>query len=137
HTPTVKEIKDTLHARRVLECEITKLAAVHITPVEIEILRSILLSGNEALATKDSETLLALNDDFHKTIADAAGNSILERTMEQIRKRVAWYFADVVATRAVNSWNEHAEILKALEKRDGDLAASIMEQHVGFTQESI
>lgn len=137
HTPTDKEISDVLHVRMVLECEAARLAASQRTRAQLDNMSALVRDGREALATKDTEMLLKLNERFHHAVVEAAGNSVLEQSMEMLQKRVNWYFAGVVAARAVNSWDEHEGILDALREGNVDLAGERMEQHVHRTQASI
>lgn len=137
HTPTEKEISDVLHVRMVLECEAARLAASHRTPAQLADMNALLRDGREALATSNAEKLLKLNERFHHAVVEAADNSVLEQSMEMLQKRITWYFAGVVAARAVFSWDEHEAILHALEEGNVDLAAERMAQHVHRTQSSI
>lgn len=137
HTPTEKEISDVLHVRMVLECEAARLAASQRTPAQLENMSALVRDGRQALATKDTEMLLKLNERFHRTVVEAGGNSVLEQSMEMLQKRITWYFAGVVAARAVFSWDEHEAILEALQEGDVELAGERMARHVHRTQASI
>ena len=137
HTPTAKEISDVLHVRMVLECEAARLAASQRTPAQLDDMKALVRNGREALATKNTEMLLKLNERFHRAVVEAAGNSVLEQSMDMLQKRITWYFAGVVTARAVNSWDEHEGILDALQEGNVDLAAERMAQHVHRTQASI
>jgi DNA-binding GntR family transcriptional regulator len=75
-----------------------------------------------------------LNLDFHRVVAEAAGNPfLLDMIKTNARKLMAYYraryhYAGVIATSAL----EHREIARLIAARDAAAAEAAMERHVSF-----
>ena len=88
----------------------------------------------------DRETTLdefnALDTDFHVEIALTAHNPFIGDLSSAIRQAMRAPIRD--ASMAVDDWQalrntlckQHRQIFEAIEKRDGDLAAALMEEHI-------
>jgi DNA-binding GntR family transcriptional regulator len=137
HVPTLVEIEEVFHVRAILESDGARLAAARITGDQLVALRELLVQGQRAVETRSAHELLVLNEQFHGSIVEAAGNSVLSRMLESLQRRISWYFASVVVARAVGSWDQHLEIYESLANGDGELAARIMTDHVSTTRQSI
>jgi len=50
--------------------------------------------------------------------------------MRSLRAKTHWLFASISRERAVDSWREHASILRAVLDRDQEMAALLASRHV-------
>jgi GntR family transcriptional repressor for pyruvate dehydrogenase complex len=116
-------------AREALECKLAELAAVRATPAEIDAIGRPL----RVVASEPPERLkdLDLNADFHRAVARAAHNPLLEEMMERLLTesgRVG--FKDIVG---VEDWatlqGEHQPVYDAIRKRDPERARRAMIGH--------
>ena len=110
-----KDIIDQLVARRVIETETAALAAVNATAQQIKVLEKFIEQG-----------------DFHDTIAEASGNSVLAAMVILLRSQI-WLNQIIAAIRAKVGGRlavDHEEIISAIKGRKPDLARKAMEQHL-------
>jgi DNA-binding GntR family transcriptional regulator len=134
--PGLDEVRDVFDLREVLERESARFAANRATPADKERLRDVVERGFEAKARKGFRELIRLNEEFHETLADASGNAILRHFLEELAKQVRWHFSAVVTARANASWDEHLEILEAIERSDDAAAARCAAEHTRRTHEA-
>ena len=130
-TRTSEELIDILVARRAIERELARLAAVHATGDEIKELWHIQRLQQQRVAHARGG---AAEQDvaFHRIMAKASRNKVLERAMDLIRKDgqlapVLEYIRKEVHS-AVSI--DHANILKAIEQHDPDKAEKALVDHI-------
>lgn len=133
HVPSDKEVEDVFAIRVVLEGEAASLAASRITAEDVRELRAICRVGRKAVLKDDSELVVKTNAEFHRRIMELADNSELSRILSSIARKVSWYFTPIALSRGEQSWNEHEQLIDALEAHDADDSRSIMAAH---TQET-
>jgi GntR family transcriptional repressor for pyruvate dehydrogenase complex len=124
-------------AREALECKLAELAALRASPAEIDAIGRPL----RVVASETPERLrdLDLNGDFHRSIARAAGNPLLEEMLERLLAesgRVG--FKDIVG---VEDWatlqGEHQPVYDAIRDRDPERARLAMIHHFQNLRERI
>jgi DNA-binding GntR family transcriptional regulator len=135
--PTLEQFLAILEVHAKLEGQAAGLAArrlsrAHRTALEL------VVDDCEAHAASHGDGLpdlyYQLNLDFHRTVAEAAGNGfLLEMIKTNARKLMAYYraryhYAGVIAVSA----REHREIAELIFARDAAGAEAAMERHVGF-----
>ena len=127
---------EAMNARLVLEPQMARLAALHATPKHLQDLRQLADQMREAASWQRYEDL---DRDFHETIADAAGNSLLRavhKIINRVRLVVVWRKLETTDQRppeTYHSFAEHDAILSALEQRKGGEAYSAMQDHLEST----
>lgn len=129
HEPTVKEINDFFLVRTMLEAESARFAAANVTPGDVTALRRLLQEGLAAVDAGDEARTAKANSVFHDRVSVIADNRVLDEVLGLMKKRLRWYFAPVARLRGRASWDEHAHLLDALERHDGDEAAAVMRAH--------
>lgn len=122
---------DLLTARRPVEIEVARLAAKNATDEDIAKLRYI-VEEQESLA-QSRKPVSHLDTEFHRLLAKASGNKILEAIIELLRKKVDdANELEVIRRRAGHIYNtEHRKILEAIEQKDQELACLAMKRHLG------
>ena len=116
--------RDVLEVRRSLEVESARLAAVRRTDVEVTELRSLRDARSAAYAADQSERMVELDLDLHRTIARAARNPVLlalyENLQDAITENIRFNFAH-----PVHDDDSHELLVQAI--ADGDPAAATAE----------
>jgi len=125
-----------MQARRIIEPELCRLAALNATSVQIAEMRS--LCG-EMRGAASWEAYAELDWRFHNVIAEATGNVLLveiQALLNGVRRYVVW---GSLIKRPVgpggdyHSFQEHEAIIDAIEARDGERALRAMSGHLGGT----
>lgn len=132
--PTLQEVDDVFGVRTLLEVESARLAALEADDEAVSGLRAMLRAGDAAVARRDEEELVRLNSSFHGFITTIAGNRVLAEMIDRLDKRIRWYFRSVASARGRASWQEHADLVDAIEGRDPDRAAQTMRLHAELTR---
>ena len=130
HRPTPREVREVFHVRAVLEADSAAQAAAHAEPATLSQLADIVERGTAASGNGDSRALLDLNTTFHELITEAGGNRVARRFLEDLQRRISWFLATIIKSRAPSSWTEHAAILQALRNGRQAEAAEQARLHV-------
>jgi DNA-binding GntR family transcriptional regulator len=94
---------------------------------------SALLKGyGAALKQGESDRLVAVAEEFHRTVAQMALNRRLERAIETIRAQLLQTEARLVRTkgRAAKSFRELAKLTAAIRAKDAARAETTMREHL-------
>lgn len=125
---------ELLRARRAVEGECAALAAARIRPVEIEQIAAALEEMRAQIAA--GKAPVPADCQFHVRIANATGNSMLARLVDQLNnerfgplyQRFDWHIFNQ------STWNatlrEHEAVLAALRARDPEAARRAMHRHL-------
>ena len=111
-----------------------RLAARSASPGGIARLRAIWHDGQSAVASGETERVVAANNEFHAALARVAGNTVLADLARIVSRRVRWYYRQVAPLRGQESWAEHRELIDAVEAGDQERAAEIARQHTEGTR---
>lgn len=123
-----------MEARSVIEGEIVTLACARITPEPLARLREI-LKGMEA-AIDRRRARVDLDRQFHLTLAEASGNAVLSRLVEELFDERHSPISAKMRSRfeSTRTWKsalkEHEAILNAVEARDPIAAQAAMRAHL-------
>jgi GntR family transcriptional regulator, transcriptional repressor for pyruvate dehydrogenase complex len=125
---------ELVQVRRILEPAATALAATRITDAALDVLADCL----HRMSTASSQDELVLHDEqFHATVAEAAGNATLASMLKGMSSRTtrgrAWRGV-IEAGATERTISEHTAILAALRGRDPALAEAAALLHVSTTE---
>ena len=127
----LNDIQDNLEVRVALEVALLRRAAADGT-ADIGRLEKLLAAMRAAGRTGDALPFLEADEQFHLTLAEAAGNP---RALEPLRK--AWvhvnrprYLAPPSRTHMRHSTKQHADILAAVKAGDADAAEAAVRGHI-------
>jgi GntR family transcriptional repressor for pyruvate dehydrogenase complex len=121
-------LEQLCETRRIVEPELARLAAERARPAHRERLRR--AQENLAAAVETVEAIEA-DLEFHRGVAQAAGNRILELLLESLADLGRDTRRATLATTGFERAHEHhAEILRAIENRRPQAAADAMRRHV-------
>lgn len=140
-TPVVKEFSiqeliETLHIRRVLESEATRLASGRIPVAELDDIRALV----EALMVKkvpDSDEDWAADSRIHETIAFYSGNKTMADYIKTLRLKTHMFHLGQVPERFEAGHREHLKIIQALRDNQPDLAQELVATHIDNIRDGI
>ncbi|MGR6467731.1 GntR family transcriptional regulator [Rhizobium sp. PAMB 3182] len=78
-----------------------------------------------------------VDNDFHRMLADAAGNETLIRTIDDLRLRTCMFDHTRVPQRFLKGCEEHLAIIAALEGGEADRAGDLMAGHIRNARDAI
>jgi DNA-binding GntR family transcriptional regulator len=127
------EVEELAELRLLLETHTTRIAAMHISASELELLRG----EFDVLKSKGAEDHItdfwALDDHFHSSIYRVAGNRRIEEILRNLKDQIRWVRAATATLpgRVTESLLEMDRVLNAMEARDPEAAADAMSRHIG------
>jgi DNA-binding FadR family transcriptional regulator len=128
-------VGELMEARLVLEVALSRFAAERATEDQLDQLRAHLQTMQDTVDDDGPQASARADLEFHRCIAEAAGNAFLAGSYEPLEKVLMAVRMQTSSSRAVREdaimW--HQRILEALETRDPDAAAAAMEGHMGQT----
>jgi DNA-binding GntR family transcriptional regulator len=125
-----QEARETIEVRALLEGKNARLAARRRDKELIKRIEAVLKKGTAAVAAGRFDQLFELNQQYHDALAAAGHNKVLGELLQKLRNRTAMLFAPMSPSRQSRSWNEHAEILRAIIDGDERAAATLATDHV-------
>jgi DNA-binding GntR family transcriptional regulator len=145
--PTTREIREAYEVRAELEGLAAELAASRIQDAQLERLREAerlfrrsitsQLESRRGGSGPSDETLRdweQANDLFHLAIQDAAGNERLRLTLADLHRsfprRLTWLALSGSSHLLEENVEQHAAILRAIERRDPAEARRLMSEHI-------
>jgi len=132
-------IADLVETRALLEASAMRRLGRRVAtePHGVELLRP---AENLHIAMKDTSLPPAqfhhLDTGFHLALAEAAGNVVVQVVMASLREAIEGYVLDAVPrlpdwrTTSAGLRRQHAAILTALRRGDGDTAADVVDRHI-------
>jgi DNA-binding GntR family transcriptional regulator len=116
--------------REVLEGTAARLAAIHATDTERDILREMV--ARDRLIVEQPARLAETNRQFHQQIRNSARNRFLGRMLENMRLSLALLAGTTLGApqRGARSVEEHAAIVERIAARDADGAEQAARLHI-------
>ncbi|MEP6912499.1 MAG: FadR/GntR family transcriptional regulator [bacterium] len=124
-------------ARLIFEPEAARLAARRATPQDLEELEDVITKMNSVVEAGNPPELFDLK--FHKLVARAAGNPILEMLADSMLEVASQVISDLHPSLEVlrHVVKRHRQVFEAIRSKDGDLAFSLMSQHIVDVQQKL
>jgi DNA-binding GntR family transcriptional regulator len=129
---TLKELRDMLELREILEVASVERAVVRITDEQIEELECV-HRGYTGDDETSYERYVAENRRFHYLIAQASGNQELAEAVGRLHDRLARFFVFVHTGEEVEK--RHKRLIEALHTREAEVARQVILDEVRETQE--
>lgn len=128
-------IEDLLEARRTLESYFAKTTAASCSAETLLKLEALIKGMDQDLAAGDTESFSAKDMEFHYTVAKAAGNRILFKTLFNIKNLLRYQLFTVNRRPNIipRSANRHTEVFNAIKNKDPEKAHAWMWQHMSET----
>jgi DNA-binding GntR family transcriptional regulator len=130
--PGIVELVEMFEVMAELEAMCGRLASRRISPGELVQISVAARACEQALEKQDPDAYYHRNEEFHRLIYKAAGNSFLAGEAKRLQKRLRPFRRMQLHARGrmKQSMQEHAIILKALEAGDAESAAEALRGHV-------
>lgn len=132
--PTPDEARQIFESRRLIEPALALAAATRIGAKDIAAFRNSLAEESALMQQRGANVRRAeirASGDFHLLLANVSGNATLARFMEELVARSSLVIALYGRTGASScGHNEHADILTALERHDGEAASRLLIRHI-------
>jgi DNA-binding GntR family transcriptional regulator len=130
---SVRDIVDMYDYRKLLECFAAEKLAQTGSHDQIRELAAIVAPEKDPAASL--EQILLANQSFHRRLSELAGN---QRVMGQLNLTLGYVTRlDTLCTQTVPGWIGHADILRALEKREPVEARQAMRVHVDASRDKM
>ncbi len=127
-----KELIEILYVRAALEGLAAKMAVNHIREEDIARMKELFASFTPENIGERLEEFARANVAFHEFVLQLSRNRKLQDFAANIydHMRMVRLATIKMDNRAYNALHEHFAIIEALEKRDGELARSLMQRHI-------
>lgn len=138
-TPSAQELFDALRIREMLEPEVMRLAATHMSAEKLDTLKALTTRMEAAAAQGDRQAWSAADREWHEILSNACPNALLGQMVLQARYRMYRKGSDdhVPDQFLIDGTHEHRLVVNAIAARDGALAASRMLEHLGSVRENM
>ena len=133
HRPRVavldsEQIRQTLHARRLTETTVVRLACQQPHPQHLKHLRN-LIDSERLCTARGAATRLA--GEFHLQLAEMAGNVPLAHFLDSLVPLTSLAIAQFdVQVEGYCDWQNHEKIVNAVEREDAVTAEDLLSQHL-------
>ena len=136
--PTVKEARELFEARRMVEPSLITMTIGVIDDVQLQELRGSVDEERAAYTRGDRRTLIRLSGDFHRRLAEIAGNEVLSDLLGELISRTSLVIA---LYELPGIWpcslDEHLRLLELVARRDEDAAAALMHEHLDHCEQQL
>ena len=130
-SPTVDEARQVFFSRRLVERAITELAVQHATLEQLNELRHMVREERDSFSRGDRGAGIRLSGEFHLKLAEAAGNAPLVSFQRSLVSQTSLIIAQYESgNRSHCSYDEHMQLIDAIEARDAEQAVSLMMHHM-------
>ncbi len=134
-SPSIDEARQILFARRTVERAITELATDNATAERLAELREMVVQEQSSFARGDRGAGIRLSGEFHLKLAEMARNAPLVSFQRSLVSQTSLIIAQYESGgRSHCSFDEHNEILDAIEKGDKERAVTLMQAQPGERQ---
>ncbi len=136
---TGKDISDVLEVRATLEALAVKLACKKMSDDDIKRLEKVNAEFKKAAKDKDVKTVISKDVEFHDVIFEGADNDKLLNIVNNLREQIYRFRVEYIYK--MKSYDalvdEHDEIVLAMKKREGKVAAGIAQKHIENQERSV
>jgi DNA-binding GntR family transcriptional regulator len=130
---SVRDIVDMYDYRKLLECYAAEKLAQSASLDQLKELAAIVAPEKDPAATL--EQILVANQAFHRRLSELAGN---QRVTSQLSLTLGYVARlDTLCTQTVPGWIGHADILRAIERREPVEARLAMQVHVDASRDKM
>ena len=129
--PSIEEARQVFAVRRMVEGQMVRQLIARLKPADLRLLKAHLKEERQAVERIDVATRTKLLFDFHVRMAQVLGNQVLVELIQELVSRcslITLMYQSADDAEASNA--EHAGILQAIEARDADRAAALIDEHL-------
>ncbi|WP_109472464.1 GntR family transcriptional regulator [Ornithinimicrobium cavernae] len=100
-------------------------------------IRRVLEEGDQVLADGHSDLLPNYNQQFHSLLAEMSESPALRGILRQVSGKIEWLFVHSGAYRGNEAWNEHKDIMEAVDAGRAEAATTLMVAHVQTSRDGL
>ncbi len=134
-----EELTDLLLARKAIETETARQAAIKATPSELELLKKAVHAHKNCVDNNQDPTVTAL--DFHAVVAEISHNKFLKTLLDMLiyeEKKIEAVFESLVTRERGHAYAlEHQNIANMIINQEPDKAAELMSKHIQTLHDAI
>jgi DNA-binding GntR family transcriptional regulator len=126
------ELEELFAVRAMMEAFAARLASQSARADHIARLRKLVGQMEDTFRTRDLAGFYVAGLDFHNVLVEAAGNEVLSRMYDQIKRQFRRYQAAMPRLPHLqqDSIEEHRQILEAVERADANGASELSARHI-------
>ncbi len=135
----LKDVSDIYDLRMALEVVAAEEAATRMEDADRKRLAHLLEEVGTLIKRGEKTQVLAVEEEFHMKITEAAGNWLLTEIMRSVFDRI-WMIQNVnilTSSDLTLAHKQHMDLYHALEKADPVRSAALMKKHLKFTKKFI
>ncbi|RDE22871.1 GntR family transcriptional regulator [Motiliproteus coralliicola] len=137
-SPTTEEAKQIVYARRIVEKAVTELVIEHSTPEQLRLLRKQVQEEQQCFVQGDKGAGIRLSGEFHLKMAEMANNPPLLSFQRSLVSQCSLIIAQFeLSNQSHCSYDEHFELIDAIERKDKDKAVSLMMHHLDHIEDKL
>jgi DNA-binding GntR family transcriptional regulator len=121
---------ELMQVRRGLEVLAAQLAAQRRGGEQAADLQAVVSRGRSEGQAGNIGQLPPLIREFHRLVARASGNSLLETMIDRFLDQTAWGFEQEIEERVESSWNDHGAIAASILSGSPVQAGLLMDEHI-------
>lgn len=137
-SPSADESRQVFEARRAIECALVAKLAAGASRGDLKALLECVASEKASYARGDERAGLRLSIDFHRKLAELAGNAVLARILEELVARTP-LITLTHGGRAPSTCgvDDHLALIEAIARRDARRAVELMREHIGHLESQL
>ncbi|QTD32643.1 GntR family transcriptional regulator [Pseudomonas fluorescens] len=137
-TPDAEQTRQALHARRLAENTLVRLACQHAQAEDLKRLRALIERERQAVDKDRRGAAIRLSGEFHLQVAEMARNAPLAHFLGTLVPLTSLAIARCTeTTHSCCGWQDHARIVEAIERDDAAEAVSLMNRHLDHLEQTI
>jgi DNA-binding GntR family transcriptional regulator len=137
-TPSIEESRQVFEARRAVEDAIVAKVARSAGPKDVAMLRQWVASEEAAYARGDERGGVRRSVDFHRRLAELAGNAVLAHYLDELVSRTPLIaLAHRGHAPAPCGCDDHLALVDAIAAHDEPRAVALMRAHIGHLEAAL
>lgn len=131
-----EDIKEIMDLRAALESFAAKCSAQKISFIEIKKINELERQFKNAVKTNNKVMYFNCDINLHNLILDMAGNKRISYIINNLSGQIQRirFISNNFPERMKKTWAEHFEIMKAIKKKEPELAEKLMRNHIKNTK---
>ncbi len=135
--PDLEQTRQILHARRLAERTLVRLACNAPQPKDLQQLRDLVERERQCLDRGERGPAIRLSGEFHLQLAVMAGNAPLMQFLGSLVPLTSLALArHEIRSRRHCAWQEHLAIIDAVEGRNVNEAVRLMDEHLDHLEQN-
>ncbi|MEH6473807.1 MAG: GntR family transcriptional regulator [Halopseudomonas sp.] len=137
-SPSIEEARQIVFARRIVEKAVMELVIDHAKPAQIEQLKQQVIEEQGCFAKGDRGAGIRLSGEFHLSLAEMANNPPLLSFQRSLVSQSSLIIAQYESgAKSHCSYDEHFELIDAIEQRDKSKAVRLMMHHLDHIEDKL